>query len=1098
MVIEDTCELQPGDTVRQTSVVADDKGILDSFRQEWEPRWKRTEDVLPSQWEQIAKFVEATVPRAQWQFRSWTSSLFKMALKNKKATDATGPDGISRSDLMQLPQSVVDNIVKGFECIEQSHSWPSQVATGFVSALEKQPGSLQVGSFRPITIYSLLYRIWSSVRASDFLQTFKHVVPAGVRGGIPSRQARSIWYEAAQLLEQSHLGGLAYIGVVADLVKAFNQIPREPIWLALQALGCPGWFIRTWASFVGCQQRRFRVRRSVGDAIGSDVGFPEGCALSVCSMSILDFMLDRWLAPVHPTVQVVSFVDDWQIMHRAIEMHEIIVQELWNFVAAVAMQIDLKKSYVWAVRANDRQKLRTSSLKVALSARELGAHINFCKRSGNCTLVERITSLGPTWMMMRSSLSPYKHKVTALKMLAWPRSLHEVSVAPLGPLHFVGLRAGAMKGLRQDRIGSNPSLHLPLAGFTTDPEGFAIFQTLKDARELSHPDYFRSLLGLYAAHPEQFPNNGPVAILVHRVSRLGWKVLANGQCQDSIGQFDLFTTHIDSIKARIAFSWGWIMTSEVSHRKDFQGIQYADLALIASLLPKFADADQVYLRCSLDGTMVTQKDRKHFEPNNEGNCPFCNKPDGYAHRVWDCEFFQDCRDVFPKDLVPHVEQLPKCSLEHAWPVRPASFDSLAAYFEQIPDLSPTAYRLEFCQHEVVDLFTDGTCQHPGMHPIRHAAWAVTVVLPSGNMFEKELIAAGVVPGHHQTAYRAELYGIKHALEIANRIPSKKIRIWSDCLSVLGAARRIQHLQLAVKPNRSHSDIWEGVERLIHQLGFRVQFQQVFSHNEVADGQNECESWAYWHNAITDHAASNMALRRSPDFWGLWQKAYDDYQLFSRMAYEVAALHVRVGRKADRERQKPVDVQKRVEKSKEVQQIVQPMRYVQAHSLIRKHGLSIVELVHQWWQGTGRRFLNAPSTLVWISFAQLFADFQLTTGAVGPTFKKLKWYSDDAPFPAGSKPNWGEHSRWFQLLLKQYWVTNKVPIEIRSCPPYSGCIMCWMVCARLSWSEQRLAVIDQILLQRLGGALRKGKNIRDVHHFSVDDRFLIPAVTSGGG
>ena len=162
--LEDTCQLQPGDIVRQTSVVANDKGILESFRQEWEPRWRRTKEVLPSQWEQIAKFVEATVPRAQWHFREWTSSLFKIALKNKKATAATGPDGVSRSDLMQLPQTVIENIVQGFKCIEQSHSWPSQIATGFVSALEKQPGSLQVGSFRPITIYSLLYRIWSSVR----------------------------------------------------------------------------------------------------------------------------------------------------------------------------------------------------------------------------------------------------------------------------------------------------------------------------------------------------------------------------------------------------------------------------------------------------------------------------------------------------------------------------------------------------------------------------------------------------------------------------------------------------------------------------------------------------------------------------------------------------------------------------------------------------------------------------------------------------------------------------------------------------------------------------------------------------------------------
>ncbi len=493
--IDNLDAIKPGDIIRQTKVIADDRGILEAFRAEWEPRWTRNQKVLPSQWDQIAKFVEATMTKVDWNFRPWSNHLFKSALKSKKKTAATGPDGITRKDLMKLPETVIQSLVQCYDNIEETNCWPIQMATGFVSALEKKQGALQVGSFRPITIYSILYRIWSSVRSSDFLNTFKHIVPSGVRGGIPARQARSIWYQAAQLLEQSQIGDLAYVGLVADLVKAFNQIPREPIWIALQALGCPDWFIKTWASFVGCQQRRFRVRKSVGAAISSEVGFPEGCALSMCAMSLLDFMLDKWLTPVNPTVQVLSFVDDRQIMHRTIEHHEEIVQELWNFVNAVAMQIDLKKSFVWAVRASDRKQLRQSSLQVSLAARELGAHVNFCKKSGNKTLVERISAMGQTWLMMRASLSPYKHKITALKMLAWTRSLHGVSIVPLGPLNFVNLRAGAMKGLRQDRIGSNPSLHLPLSGFTTDPEGFAIFQTIKDARELSNPDYFRDMLG---------------------------------------------------------------------------------------------------------------------------------------------------------------------------------------------------------------------------------------------------------------------------------------------------------------------------------------------------------------------------------------------------------------------------------------------------------------------------------------------------------------------------------------------------------------------------------------------------------------------------
>lgn len=1096
--VESVAELQPGDQLLQTKVVADDKGVLEAFRQEWEPRWRRQSSVGPNQWDQIIGFTEATLPKVSWPFRTWDRALFHLAAKCKKRTAATGPDGVSRSDLLQQPDTVLDNLVRQYQTIEQSFQWPQQLATGFVSALEKKPGSLQVESFRPTTIYSILYRIWSSVRASDFLKTFKDIIPSGVRGGIPSRQARSIWYEAAQLLEQSHLGNIAYVGVVADLVKAFNQIPREPLWIALATLGCPDWFVKTWASFVGCQSRRFRVRKSVGDALASDVGFPEGCALSVCAMGVLDFTLDRWLTALHPTIEVYSFVDDLQILHRAIQCHEQILQELRNFVAAVAMQLDMKKSFAWAIRAADRQVLKTSSLQVVLAARELGAHLNFCKKSGNKTVVDRISAMGPTWTMMRASLSSYRHKVIALKMLAWPRSLHGVSVAPLGPLHLSGLRTGAMKGLRQDRIGSNPSLHLPLSGFTTDPEGYTIWQTIRDAREFSNHDYFRSMLAMWVDNPKVFPQNGPVVILARRLQRIGWEILASGCCQDELGPFDLFTTHVDSLKTRIAIAWGWILTGEVSHRKDFQGIQTADLAAVASIIPRFSDAGQVFLRCSLDGTMVTHKDRHHIDAEHDGSCPFCGLPDGYAHRVWHCDFFKDCRAEFPQDCVVEAMQMPPCSLEHAWPLRPDSFNRLARYLEAIPDLDPKVYRLDKCQHECVDLFTDGTCQYPTMHPIRYAAWAVTVVVSGESWLHNELVAAGAVPGHHQTAYRAELFGLKHALEIASRLPAKLVRIWGDCQSIISTARKLQHLQSTIKSNKSHSDVWESIDRLLQVHGSRIQFQQVYSHNEVASGRTECESWAYWHNALTDAAAAKMVQQRSPAFWEVWNAAHEDFIRLGKLHYEIAALHVRVGRKADRCNKESAPKTRPCATPEVAQRVAQPIRYVQAHSLIRKHGLYIVDLVDRWWQQTGKSFLAQSTTLIWVSFAQLFADFQLSTGAVGPTFKALKWYGNADPFDDGAKPNWGEHARWFQLLLKQYWKTNRLMIDVKSCPPFSGCVMCWMVCAKISWHEKRLDWIDQALQGQLGGALRVGKHLRRMEHLPLDARFGIPTNNGGSG
>ena len=600
--------LEVGSVIRQSKVHANVDSVLEAFQQEWFPKWNRIKAVADSQWQQITAFAERTLPAIEWKFRPWTLAVFEGALRGKKAKSAIGPDGISRSDLMAVPSSVRNHLLQFYHRIESSFEWPSQMTTGIVSALEKQPGALTTKSFPPIVIYSMLTRIWSSVRARDFLAVFKTFAPSGLRGGIPARQSRSIWYELAVMLEQSNVHGVATIGIVVDLVKAFNLIPREVIWMALATMKCPQWFIRSWASFVNGQVRRFKIQSSVGGAIPSDVGFPEGCALSICAMVLIDMLLDLWLAPIDPGLRVLSYVDDWQVIHKDLGLHSSILQSLRDFVAALGMAIDETKSFVWATNGVCRNELRQDSLPVVLAAKELGAHVNFSWKRGNANVVQRIESMQYTWKQLRASLSPYRFKISALKVLAWPRSLYGISTVHLGTFHFGKLRSQALRGLRQARIGSSPVLHLPLSGFTTDPEGFAILQTFKDARELGEAEYQRNMLAVFASETGKHPQNGPTSILFARLERLGWKIVADGLIQDRWSAFDLFNENIDSLRARIAASWPWVFTAELSHRKDFEGIQWVDLPATSQLVSRFSIPDQVYLRCTLDGTLVTQKD----------------------------------------------------------------------------------------------------------------------------------------------------------------------------------------------------------------------------------------------------------------------------------------------------------------------------------------------------------------------------------------------------------------------------------------------------------------------------------------------------------
>ena len=132
------------------------------------------------------------------------------------------------------------------------------------------------------------------------------------------------------------------------------------------------------------------------------------------------------------------------------------------------------------------------------------------------------------------------------------------------------------------------------------------FRRLRDARELGGFDKVDAMLSVFASADLDLPANGPTAVLLARVRRLGWAVGTNGLVQDRYGVFSVMQVGWDELYQRVAMSWGHVMGQEVAHRASFQGIEMADPQAVTSALAHFGTADQVYLRCHLDGTLYTQ------------------------------------------------------------------------------------------------------------------------------------------------------------------------------------------------------------------------------------------------------------------------------------------------------------------------------------------------------------------------------------------------------------------------------------------------------------------------------------------------------------
>jgi len=664
--------IEPGTVITQERLVATDSELMEALENTWRPRWAKMSHVVEGQWAQILRFAKQVLKPVAWNFDDWTSDKVQAMFRQKKARAAKGLDGVSRSDCLALPPQGCNAISGIYATIEQTHEWPQQLQTGEVRSLAKTVHQGMADHFRPITVYPLLYRVWSSCRARQALQSISSTLPSAVKGGVPGRHSKGIWHTLALHLDFANASNLPLHGLILDIRKAFNALPRLPLWSTLLHLGFPRPLLCTWVAIISKQTRRFRVRQSLGKPLYSCSGFPEGCGLSVFAMVLVDWLLDLWLSNVHGQFRLKTFVDDWQVQFHTAELMIPLWTAIQDFASMIDVDIDLGKTHAWSLEASARAQYRQGPVPVKLGARSLGAHQNFCRRFSNSTLLQRIRGMTKTWSALRACLSPYKLKAMALKILAWPRALHGVSVVAVGDQHFRDLRSGAMKGLRSNRIGANPMLHLCTQSLVSDPEVWSILQTIKDAREYPDRHLLEAFLGLFASAPAEMPRNGPVAALRGRLVRLGWEVHPNGIVSDRYGAFSILHAPWQEIVARLSVAWSGVLAQAVSHRPTFKGLDAADIQEVQDKVKTYGEADQAFIRCMLDGTLFTQRARAHFQAEIKGECVFCQQPDGFEHRMWNCPHFRDCRTHLTEQDHDTIAELPVCTRLHGWPLIPAS------------------------------------------------------------------------------------------------------------------------------------------------------------------------------------------------------------------------------------------------------------------------------------------------------------------------------------------------------------------------------------------------------------------------------------------
>lgn len=389
--------IQATDRVVQSEPVGDLEAIFEAFHTQWKQRWCRHDNTSFRQWDQLVGFASRVLRPAPVPHLRVDVDLLRAEVSRKKKTAATGLDGVSRQDLLLADDQTLQSLVNAFCRAESDGMWPCQLLAGKVHSLAKCSGASGVGDYRPITVFGLPYRAWSSLQSRHLLQWAETWVEDGVYGNRKGRQASDLWNFLLLQIEMAYSTGQPICGLSADLEKCFNCIPRFPALCLAVLAGTPPEVTTAWAGGLASMKRHFKVRESFSCGFLTSTGLAEGCGLSVYGMLLVDHLFHVWTSYQGAPCRSLSYVDDWHVFTWDVDFAVRQLDLVVEFASMLDLTVDRRKTVAWSTDAQTRKALRDRQVPVVHQARELGCHFGVSRQFTNKTVTQRLCALDDFW-----------------------------------------------------------------------------------------------------------------------------------------------------------------------------------------------------------------------------------------------------------------------------------------------------------------------------------------------------------------------------------------------------------------------------------------------------------------------------------------------------------------------------------------------------------------------------------------------------------------------------------------------------------------------------------------------------------------------------
>ena len=726
----------------------------------WGQFWCRdsSQDCAPpddnDSWTQFQQWLDSTpqIPPATVVLDD--HNIWINALKQMKPKTARGIDSWTVDELRSLPPIAIKSLSQIFHRF-QGQPFPTKWLVAITIPLGKEIGAHSPAKTRPITVLSLLYRLWSKVVTSQILQHWSRHLPGYIVGFIPGRSPQNEMVKIQHEFEVSHskfeTGASQCQGLTLDLVKCFNLIPREPARRALIKAGIPDHMIQTWFQSLQRLVRYWKFGDAIIESGQTTTGTPEGDTVSVLCCVAISRIWAHHLS-VHQAIPS-CYADNWSWRCKTLQSNLRALEATRDFTNACRLRIDWGKTWAWityhinkaAWKVAMRQALpREATLHVVTSARELGYTMHYCKTQSRTTQKQRHQEAMDQVLRIRRMPVSLQIKAKLLTDACLSKALSQTETYHVGGPWFRELRAAMSRTLVPDRKITNPFLSVMLLSkYTLDPELYYIRQCIRTVRRFllaTDMDTKNQFLEIAATHSLQpMRVHGPAGTLATSLIKLGWKITTSGQIQtDAMLNLHLLQSPLNSILHSTIHAWMRNISQFYLARQEWRNLPVIDRHSTLKIFMQIPQHQQNVVSRFLTGSYMEPKQREHIR---EGpvTCEICEKAeDSLHHRLMEC-----CHTEYVRQdnlsLINFLENHDPCHLHVPVVYQDENFDFNTWFLHQNWATEVNQDILQKIKDENSQglrsrIYSDGTCRNPTSPSFRRAAYAL-IYHPSNTMQE---------------------------------------------------------------------------------------------------------------------------------------------------------------------------------------------------------------------------------------------------------------------------------------------------------------------------------------------------------------------------